>query len=365
MGEYRAIKKEGINLTHYLNKVANLTLIMKQEQLKTLLLTITFSVLLISDAFSQDLLDDLKSNSKLVVELKDAYRAFHLNNIITEQKEVINIYLNDDSETKSLLDGYIKVCDSLKIVHFKNETLHSYVSEYLASTIQIYKIAQSKGLSSSEFKKDFEKYTKTKEEYMNYLYSTYSTNHFVSMTEEKYWQTNDKNTYIKSSDYATYKVLKTTNLKAALTLLDKLTKQTTDFQEYSIYQIELADQYVKHSDSLGDNANETAIGKYKAIIDQKKYSIYLFEAWLKWRLVTQQHIYGISKTSYIPNNEYDKVRELIALIILEYIIKNDKDEMAINEFLLMATHPIVMRFGDYPYGNQNTVEYHQTFDEKK
>ncbi|MBK9718909.1 MAG: hypothetical protein IPO85_15625 [Saprospiraceae bacterium] len=340
---------------------------MKQGQLKTLLLTVTFSFWFFSAAYSQDLLDAVKSNSKLVIELKDAYKAFHINNIISDQKEMINVFISDgsDSETKSLLDGYIKICDSLKIVQFKNDTLNSYVSKYLVSTIKSYKIAQSKGFSSSEFKKDFEKYKETKGEYMNYLYSTYSTNHFVSMTEEMYWQTNDKNTYIKSMDYTKYRSLKTTNLKEALILLDNLTKQTTNFQEYSIYQIELADQYVKHSDSLADNSNETAIGKYKSILDQKKYSIYLFEAWLKWRLVNQQHIYGISKTSDIPNNLYDKMREVVALTILDYLVKNDKDEMAINEFLLMATHPIVMRFGDYPYGNQNTVEYHQTFDEKK
>lgn len=340
---------------------------MKIGQLKSLLLTITFSILVFSDTYSQDLLDAVKGNSKLVTELKDAYRAFHINNIIIDQKEMINIFLNDgsDTEMKKLLDDYIKVCDSLKIVNFNNDILKSHVSKYLALTIQNYKIAQSKGFSSSEFKKDFEKYKKTKGEYMNYLYSTYSTNHFVSMTEEKYWQTNDKKNYIKSSDYATYKSLKTTNLKDALALLDKIVKQTNDFQEYSIYQIELADQYVKNSDSLDENAYEIAIEKYKAILDQKNYSIYLFEAWLKWRLVTQQHIYGISKTSYIPNNEYDKMREQVALTILDYITKNDKDEMAINEFLLMATHDIVKRFGDYPYGNQNTVEYHQTFDEKK
>jgi hypothetical protein len=185
------------------------------------------------------------------------------------------------------------------------------------------------------------------------------------MTEEQYWKTNDKNAYIKSQDYATYKTLKKTNLKDALKLLDKIISQATDFQENSVYQIELADQYVKHSESLDEDANETAIGKYKTIIDQKKYSIYLFEAWLKWRMVSQQHMYGISKTSEIPNNEYNKMREQTALTILDYITKNETDEMAVNEFLLMATHPIVLRFGDYPYGNQNTVEYHQTFDEKK
>ncbi len=340
---------------------------MKQEQLKLVLITITFSVLLFIDAYAQDLLIDVKSNLKLVSELKDAYRAFHINNIIIQQKEMINVFLNDgsDSNMKNLLSGYIKVCDSLKIIPLNNDTLKSYVRKYLTLTIQSYNIIKNNGFSSSEFKEDYEKYQKSEDEYMNYLYSTYSTNHFITMTEEKYWQTNDKSNYVKSSDYERYKSLKITNLKDALELLQKTTQQTTDFQEHSIYQIELADQYVKNSDSLGESAYEIAIGKYKEILDQKKYSIFLFEAWLKWRLVTQQHVYGISKTSDIPNNEYDKMRERVASIILDYITKNDNDEMAINEFLLMATHPIVKRFGKYPYGNQNTVEYHKTFDEKK
>lgn len=338
---------------------------MKLGQLKALLLTITFSVLLFSDTYSQDVLDTVKSNSKLVIELKDVYRAYRINNIIKDQNEMTVVYLDDrsDAEMKTLLDGYINVCDSLKNVHFKNDTLNAYVSQYVIGTIQIYKIAQSKGFSSLALNNYLKKYSKLKGEYMNYLYSTYSTNHFVSMTEEMYWQTNDKNNYIKSPEYASYKSLKETNLKEALIVLEKLSEQTTDFQEYSIYQIELADQYIKHSDSLGDNAYETAIVKYKSILDQKKYSIYLFEAWLKWRLVNQQHIYGISQLDDIPNNLYDKMREEVAVTILDHITKNDKDEMAINEFLLMATHPIVERFGDYQYGNQNTLEYLQTFGE--
>jgi hypothetical protein len=329
------------------------------------LLTVILSLLFFYDSYSQDVLEGVKRNSKLIIELKDVFRAFHINNIITDQKEMINLFLNDGSneEMKTLLEGYIKVCDSLKVIHFENDTLNTYVSKYLALTKQSYSIAKTKGFNSSDFKKDFDMYKKGKSEYMNYLYSAYSTNHFISMTEEKYWQINDKKNYIKSPDYETYKSLKTTNLKSALTLLDKISEQTTNFQEYSIYQIELADQYVKHADSLEENARDKAIEIYKAILEQKKYSIYLFEAWLKWRLVTQQFTYGLSKSSDIPNNEYDKAREQVALTILDYISTHDKDEMAINEFLLMATHDIVKRFGDYPYGNQNTVEYHQTFDD--
>jgi hypothetical protein len=76
--------------------------------------------------------------------------------------------------------------------------------------------------------------------------------------------------------------------------------------------------------------------------------------------VTQQNK-GLSKSSEIPNDEYDKVREEVAAVILDYIAKHEKDEMAINQFLVIATHDIVLRFGQYPYGNQNTIEHHEIF----
>ncbi len=72
---------------------------MKRGQLKTLLLTITFSVSLFSNTYSQDLLDAVKSNSKLAIELKDVYRAFCINNIVIDQKEMINVFLNNGSDS--------------------------------------------------------------------------------------------------------------------------------------------------------------------------------------------------------------------------------------------------------------------------
>lgn len=334
---------------------------------KSKLLTIILSFLVFSHCYSQNLLDEVQSDSKLVSKLKDAYRAFHINHIIAEQKEIINLMVDDstDKELKILLGNYLQVCDSLKEIHFKNYTLNNYISDYLTLTKQSYNISKNKGFDSRDFKKDFEKYTAFSEKYINYLYSTFATHNFISMTEEMYWKTIDKNNYIKSAEYETYKKLKTTNLKEALILIEKISKQTTDFQEYSIYKIELADQYVKNAESLDENSIDKAIEIYKSIIEQKKYSIYLFEAWLKWRIVSQQFVYGISKTSDIPNHTYDKVREQAALTVLDYINIHSNEEMAINEFLLLSTHDIVKRFGDYPYGNQNTVEYHETFDEEK
>lgn len=334
---------------------------------KSKLLTIILSFLLFNNFYSQDLLDKVQSDSKLISKLKDGYRAFHINHIIAEQKEMINLMVDDstDKELKTLLGNYLQVCDSLQKIHFKNDTLKTYISNYLALTKQSYSVSRNKGFNSPDFKKDFEKYKVFCDKYMNYLYSTFATHNFISMDEEMYWKTIDKNNYIKSADYERYKKLKTTNLKEALVLLEKISKQTVDFQEYSIYQIELADQYVKNAESLDENSIDKAIEIYKSIIDKKNYSIYLFEAWLKWRIVSQQFVHGISKTSDIPNDTYDKLREQAALNVLNYINTRSNDQMAINEFLLLATHDIVKRFGEYPYGNQNTVEYHETFDEEK
>jgi len=324
------------------------------------------SLLCFSNSYGADLLDQATGKSKLNNDLKDLYRAFSINHKIEEQKEFINLFLHDDSkkELNNELTGYIKVCEALKQTHFFNDTLNNYVNKYLASTIRSYKLATSSGFNSAAFKSDYKRYAAEVEKYQEYLGKTYSTNRFVDMPEKTYWELNDKKNYIKSAGYATYKKQKETNLKTAIATLDKITKQTTNFQEYSIYEIEIADQYVKHSDNLGSDATEIAIKNYKEILDRKEYSICLFESWLKWRTVSQQNN-GLSKSSDIPNDEYNKVREQVALTILNYVTSNPKNKMAINEFLLMATHDNVKRFGAYAYGNQNTVEYHEIFDDAK
>jgi hypothetical protein len=255
------------------------------------------------------------------------------------------------------------ICEKLKSIKIYNDTLRSYVQKYLSLTINSYRLAIKKGYDSKEWQNDYKKYKAFEAEYFSYLASTCATSRFINMSEEKYGKTIDKNNYIKDSNYKEYVNLKKTDLRKSLTILTDIANKTKDFQEYSIYQIELADQYVKHSDTLDDLGDSIALEKYKAILDKKKYSIYLYEAWLKWRTVYQQN-HGLSKFSEIPNDDYNKVREEQEVTILNYIIDHRTDEMGINQFLLLATEDIVRRFGQYPYGNQNTVAFHQLFDEK-
>ena len=331
---------------------------------KSLFITVALSFLVFSGSFGADLLDSVKSKTKLANDLKDVYRAYYINHKITDQKELINLYMDEGSteELNTLLNTYIKTCDTLKQIHFFSSILNSHVSKYLVLTIQNYKIARAKGFKSTAFKTDYKKYEKETGLYMDYLVGTYPTSYFVNMTEKKYWSTVDKKNYIKSKDFALYQKLKKVDVKAALKLLDSITQKTTNFQEFVIYKVENADQYVKH-DTIFNDGMEQAIKNYNAILNEKKYCIYLFEAWVKWRAVVQ-FTNGASKSSEIPNDKYNMKREQVALTILNYITIHPKDEMAINEFLLMATHDIVRRFGDYPYGNQSTIEYHDLFDDK-
>jgi hypothetical protein len=83
--------------------------------MKCLLLTSVFLILTLTTGFSQDLLDSVKSNTKLVNELKDAFRAFFINDVITDQKEKINVVLEDNSskEMGNMLKGFITDCETL------------------------------------------------------------------------------------------------------------------------------------------------------------------------------------------------------------------------------------------------------------
>jgi hypothetical protein len=151
--------------------------------------------------------------------------------------------------------------------------------------------------------------------------------------------------------------------KNILTKIESIANNTKDFQEQTIYRIEIADRYVKILDSLEDDAYKNAINNYKQIIDANVYCNYLFESWLKWRTIYQIENNGISKFSAIPNNLYDSFRLDAAVTTLKHIEKNEKDEMAINEFLLLATHDIIKRYGEYPYGNSVALDFYEIYND--
>ena len=74
---------------------------------------------------------------------------------------------------------------------------------------------------------------------------------------------------------------------------------------------------------------------------------------MKWRALYQFENGGSSKFSKIDNKLYNLKRRDIANVIFNYISKHKKDKMAINQFLVLASHDIIKIHGEYPYGNTN------------
>ena len=336
-----------------------------------------------------DLLDKVQSDTKLINDLKDAYRTFNVYHAITDFNEVISIRLSnlnnpDTSPAESFVsdtlgltpevylkntaDSLISACKKLQGVDISDDSLRSYIGSYISSTIRIARVLIDKGYKSREFIVDYEIYMKLSENYLSSVSKANSLERFTPLTDDQYWKTIEKKNYIRQNEFGEYKAIVDQDLMAGFSILDQLTKTSTNFQESNIYQIELADQFMK-KDSLirsdlspveSPTPRHIAILKYHAILGRQVYSLYLFEAWLKWRTAKQSG-YGFSKYSYIPNAEYEQMREKAALVVLDYVSRHQKDDMAINQFLLFATHEIVTRFVDYPFGNIAEVDFYQLF----
>ncbi len=297
-------------------------------------------------------------------DLKDVYRAYKINHKIGDQNEMLNLLTDESPEDiGKVITAYLAENKKLTGSNITDKRLRVYVDSYLLMTNQNYIAIKSKGINSKEFTDAYEKFKAMNRRYMTYLTTRFAIDRYIKMTEEEYWKTIDKHKYIKSAQYNTCQKLIKTDFYKSCKILDKIIGQTTEFQENSIYRLQRADLFVKY-DSTTIDAHEKAIAMYKDIVDKKKYCLYLYEAWLKWRMV-YQYWNGLSKSSDIPNNMYDNVREDLAVVILKYLNTYPKDEMAINQFLFISSHDIVRRYGEYPYGNQITVEYHETFDEPK
>lgn len=319
-------------------------------------------IMLSVNSFAGSKLDAVKSSTVLITELKDVYHGYKLFHIINDQYELISVTYGEDSAAGAVLaKEFLTANKAISTANITDRVLRAKADSLIFATANNYKVLLSKGQNSQVFEKSVTTLSGIIRRYVTYLSGHYATSHFVKMTEDEYWKTISKNSYIKASTFKDYQKTLETDFTKATGMLNDIIAATREPQERAIYMIEKADGHVKY-DSLRTDGKEVAISTYKKVLDEKRYSLYLYETWLKWRAVSQQEN-GLSKMSDIPNATYDSVREDVALVMLQYIAANPKDEMAINQFLVIASHDIVRRFGKYPYGNQNTIEYHELFDE--
>jgi len=89
------------------------------------------------------------------------------------------------------------------------------------------------------------------------------------------------------------------------------------------------------------------------ITDMYLYSPVLFDAFLRWRTLTQGLEYGMSNFSKIPNWEYNKKRKRLIEIIKTYTKEHPDDIWARKQIKLLLFLPNISRGG--LMGNSNLI----------
>ena len=166
------------------------------------------------------------------------------------------------------------------------------------------------------------------QELVNIPYDTpeFLTDEERDATGENFWTLYDKSKYV-----ADYEEIQKKRLpeevdydelqRLSLTLQKKYLAEE-DFDAKCIYALEMGCYDFPYAiDYLGE------------LIEDGRYSKYLFEVWISWRLRAQSRVFGISTYSEIPDNLYDNARLLVAQAYAKHIVENPNDTLA--KFLLM------------------------------
>ena len=91
------------------------------------------------------------------------------------------------------------------------------------------------------------------------------------------------------------------------------------------------------------------------IIDKADYAPILYEAFYKWRTVTQELYHGMSNMSDIPNKEYNEKRWQVIQTIKKYSVDNPNDVWAKAQIVLLLDLLNIQRGGSF--GNDNLIHW--------
>ncbi len=91
------------------------------------------------------------------------------------------------------------------------------------------------------------------------------------------------------------------------------------------------------------------------------YSPMLDMVWRAYRVASHRVIFGHSTWSLIPNRQFNYYRRIIAYTMLRYIDDHPDDMAALTKFLYHTYRNDIMRFGEYSYGNQSSIEMYHLF----
>lgn len=187
------------------------------------------------------------------------------------------------------------------------------------------------------------------------LSTRYNVANYSKISSEEYWnalshskQSKDLFDKVKTKD-KTSDNNDTKRVQKDIEFILENIKKEKDFNKKCAYTME----YVYY---VGFNRADFRL--IEELLDDGRYSPYLFFLWRIWRCGVQLHDenYGPSTWSPIPNKLYNEKRLKIAETTLKHIVTHRDDGVAINQYLMTASLSNIMSIGDYPLGNESFTE---------
>lgn len=172
----------------------------------------------------------------------------------------------------------------------------------------------------------------------------YATDDDITAIKNDFWPLYDKEPFVKN--IADIQKTRADDNTSA----DKLTKLGN----------ELKRRYVKESDfdtrcilalEIGCCNDPDDIDYLGELMEDGRYSKYLLEVWVSWRLRVQSEVFGISTYSEIPDNLYDRARLLVAQRFLQHLEAKPDDTLAKVLLLNLSCIDNLHRAGGI-YGNE-------------
>ena len=164
----------------------------------------------------------------------------------------------------------------------------------------------------------------------------------------------DKNLYIKAVHF-----MKKKHFKKAYEIFSQLKDKYKDTAFGDCIMLKISDCWLKPFTDIEKKKKfvleKKGIKILEDIINSKRYSPVLFEAFYKWRTSTQAFYYGMSNMSQIPNKMYNQKRWQLVQVIKRYLKNNPQDIWAKYQIDLLLSLPNIERGGRL--GNSNLVHW--------
>ena len=184
------------------------------------------------------------------------------------------------------------------------------------------------------------------QELANLPYDTpeYATDNDINIIKNDFWTLYDKKTFVTD-------ILDIQKVRA---------DEDTPADKLIALGNELKYRYVKESDfdtrcilalEIGCCNDPDAIDYLGELIEDGRYSKYLLEVWISWRLRAQAVVFGISTYSEIPDNLYDRARLIVAQRFLQHLEAKPDDTLAKVLLLNLSCIDNLHRAGGI-YGNE-------------